>query len=111
MSLSGLTGLATSTNARERQSPPMSQSGLATNTNAAYEIRKERESRESQDLYDNDDLAVQGQPPSPQPQSGVREYYEVPDPREQFPPPAVASNQNEEGEAQEEAVYEPILGK
>ena len=83
----------------------MSLSGLttgpATSTNAAYGMMK---GREKQDISDYD-LAVQGQLPSPQPQSGVREY-EVPG--EQFPPPAVAPSQNREGGTQEEAVYEPI---
>ena len=79
---------------------------LATSTNAAYEIRKRGE---RQDISDYD-LAVKGQLPSPQPQSGAREY-EVPGPPQQFPPPAVTPSQNKEGGTQEEAVYEPMPGK
>ena len=92
MSLSGLTGLATS-------------------TNAAYEMRK---GREKQDISDYD-LVVQDQPPPPQSQSGVG-GYEVPSPAKQFPavsappPPAVAPSQDREGGAQEEAMYEHIPG-
>ena len=90
MSLSGLTGLATS-------------------TNAAYEMRK---GREKQDISDYD-LVVQDQPPPPQPQSGGR-GYEVPSPAKQFvsapPPPAVPPSQDREGGAQEEAMYEHIPG-
>ena len=88
---------------------PMNLSGLtgpATSTNAAYEIRKEREREDISDY----DLAVQGQLPFPQPQSGEGEY-EVPDPPKKFPPPAVAPSQDREGGTQEEAVYEPMPGK
>ena len=84
----------------------MSLSGLtgpATSTNAAYEIVK---GREKQDISDYD-LVVQGQPLSPQPQSGGR-GYEVPSPPKQFP--AVPPSQNREGGAQEEEMYEPIPG-
>ena len=75
--------------------------GPATSTNAAYGMMK---GGEKQDISDYD-LAVQSQPPSPQPQSGEREF-EVPG--EQFSPPAVAPSQNKEGGTQEEAVYEPV---
>ena len=86
--------------------PPMSLSGLtglATSTNAAYETMKGREKQN----ISNYDLAVQGHPP-PQPQRGAREY-EVPG--EQFLPPAVAPSQDRERGTQEEAVYEPMPGK
>ena len=82
----------------------MSLSGLATSTNAAYEMRK---GRERQDIPDYD-LVVQGQPPSPQSQSGAREY-EIPSPPKQFS--VVAPRQDREGGTQEEAMYEPMPGK
>ena len=94
----------------------MSLSGLtelATSTNAAYEMRKERG---RQDISDYDyDLAVQDQPPSPQFQCEAREY-EVPSPSKQFPavpalaPPTVLPSQDREGGAQEEKMYETIPG-
>ena len=83
----------------------MSLSGLtelATSTNAAYEMMKGREKQ----IISDYDLAIQGHPP--QPQRGAREY-EVPG--EQFLPPAVAPSQDRGGETQEEPVYEPMPGK
>ena len=77
----------------------MSLNGLDTNT---------YKGKEKQDIPAYD-LAVQGQPPSPQPQSGPRDY-EVPSPLKQFPPPAVAPSQDKEGGTQGEAVYEPMPG-
>ena len=90
----------------------MSLSGLngpATSTNAAYEMRK---GRERQDISDYD-VVVQGQPPFSQPQSGWR-GYEIPRPPKRIPavpavpPPVVISNQERKEGAQEEAVYDPV---
>ena len=76
--------------------------GPATSTNAAYEIVKGRK-RHNIDY----DLVVQGQPLSHQFQSGGR-GYEVPSPPRQFR--VVAPSQDKEGGAKEEVMYEHIPG-
>ena len=93
--------------------------GLATSTNAAYEMMKtkrEMEDSSNYDLVDQSHPLVQ--PPSPLSKSGEGEYVipNLPEISKQAPavpamsPAAVAPSQNREGGTQEEIVYEPIPG-
>ena len=86
--------------------------GVATSSNAAYELVKH--ARESE--YDVVDESVPPVVPPPLPQDREGGYINLPRQYERstanspMPPPAVAPSQNGKGGTEEEAVYESIPG-
>ena len=80
--------------------------GIATSTNAAYELMKHSgRMKEREAEYEVVGLSISPVVPLPLPQERENGYVNVP-PR----PAAVASSQDREGGTQEEIVYESISG-